>query len=88
MAQNQYGYRIQPNLLRDYRPAQTPPAPDPQPSQEMEGMISPFPDQTPPGMAYVPVQAWETPYDADTAFPIGTIFQALDLPFRGGGMYA
>lgn len=29
-------------------------------------------------MAYVPYQQWEEPYDADTAFPIGTMFPALD----------
>ena len=49
---------------------------------------TPFPDQTPPGMAYVPYQQWEEPYDADTAFPIGTMFPALDYPYRGGGSFA
>lgn len=50
--------------------------------------MTPFPDQTPPGMAYVPYQQWEEPYDVDTAFPIGTIFPALDYPYRGGGSCA
>ena len=41
------------------------------------------------GMAYVPVQRWETPYPAETAFETGTIFPSLDMPFfgsMGGGM--
>lgn len=46
--------------------------------------ISPFPEKTPIGMAYVPFQQWEEPYDLDTAFPIGTIFPSLNLPYRGG----
>lgn len=35
------------------------------------------------GMAYVPWQEWQTPYDAEEAFPIGTIFPDLNLPFLG-----
>lgn len=46
--------------------------------------VTPFPEMTPPGMAYVPLQQWEEPYDPDTAFPIGTIFPALNFPYRGG----
>ena len=59
----------------------------PQPP-EQTGMRTPLPEETPIGMAYVPYQQWEEPYDADTAFPIGTMFPALDYPYRGGGSFA
>lgn len=38
-------------------------------------------------VASVPMQPWETPYDASKAFKQGTIFPSLDLPFflTGGG---
>ncbi len=38
-------------------------------------------------MASVPVQTWETPYEAATALKQGTVFPSLDLPFyvTGGG---
>lgn len=38
----------------------------------------------PPGMGYVPVQAWETPYAPSQALIRGTIFQSLDYPFIMG----
>ncbi len=94
MAHNQFGYHFQHNMLRDYSPQESAfSKPDPlsvttASVHENGNEISPFPPQTPPGMAYVPYQQWETPYDMDTAFPIGTIFPALDYPLRGGGSYA
>jgi len=36
-------------------------------------------------MAYVPWQKWQNIYDAEKSFCRGTIFQDLDLPFRGIG---
>lgn len=42
-----------------------------------------FPEHTPIGMAYVPYQEWETPYDDVIALQRGTIFPSLDLPFIG-----
>lgn len=46
-------------------------------------VISPFPAETPIGMAYVPFQQWETPYDERMAISRGTVFPSLDLPFIG-----
>ncbi|MBQ7004290.1 MAG: spore coat associated protein CotJA [Oscillospiraceae bacterium] len=43
-----------------------------------------FPAATPIGMAYVPYQQWQEPYDADMALDRGTMFPELDLPFMGG----
>lgn len=40
-----------------------------------------FPNSTPVGMAYVPFQAWEEPFDENTALMKGTIFPSLDKPF-------
>lgn len=37
------------------------------------------------GICYVPMQVWETPYDDDTAYHVGTIFPCLNKPFLGGG---
>jgi len=37
------------------------------------------------GICYVPMQEWEQIYDEDTAFSVGTLFPALNLPFLGGG---
>ena len=37
------------------------------------------------GICYVPMQHWEQIYDEDTAYSVGTIFPALNLPFLGGG---
>lgn len=45
--------------------------------------ISRFPAETPIGMAYVPFQQWETPYDDVVALSRGTMFPSLDLPFIG-----
>lgn len=45
--------------------------------------IPPFPAQTPIGMAYVPFQQWEQPYDEAMALSRGTIFPSLDLPWIG-----
>lgn len=36
-------------------------------------------------MAYVPVQPWETPYDAFDGLDRGTLFPSLDKPYLGGG---
>ena len=48
--------------------------------------ISVFPEQTPPGMAYVPFQQWGKIYDSHEGFHKGTLFPDLDFPFmRGGG---
>lgn len=77
--QNSMG--MQKNYLRDYMPSQSVSVS----SEEIFSDKELFPQDTPLGMAYVPFQQWEEPYDADTAFPIGTIFSALDYPFRGGG---
>ncbi len=40
------------------------------------------------GMAYVPWQKWQQPYDYEKGFQAGTIFPDLNLPFSGyrGGM--
>ncbi len=53
-----------------------------------EGMNCPmpqgaFPKETPVGMAYVPFQKWEKPYDCDAGLSRGTIFPSLDKPFIG-----
>ncbi len=79
---------MQRNFLRDYMSADVPVNGMGASEQEMFVPTSPLPEQMPPGMAYVPYQQWEEPYDADTAFPAGTIFPALDYPFRGGGSCA
>ncbi len=42
-------------------------------------------DNKPIAMAYVPWQKWRNIYDAEKGFRRGTIFQELDLPFRGIG---
>lgn len=42
-----------------------------------------FPKNTPPAMAYVPYQQWETPYDAEVGLSRGTVFPSLDKPFIG-----
>lgn len=42
-----------------------------------------FPEKTPIGMAYVPYQMWEKPYDDAVALARGTIFPSLDKPFIG-----
>ena len=42
------------------------------------------------GIATVPMQPWETPYEPAKALKQGTIFPGLDLPFfiTGGGTNA
>lgn len=47
--------------------------------------LTPFPDETPLAMAYIPFQQWETPYNETKAFSKGTIFPSLDKPFIGKG---
>lgn len=42
-------------------------------------------EEMPIAMAYVPWQRWRNIYDAEKGFHRGTIFQELDLPFRGIG---
>ncbi len=42
-------------------------------------------EDLPIAMAYVPWQKWCNLYDAEKGFHRGTIFQELDLPFRGTG---
>lgn len=50
-----------------------------------DGNTSPFPPQTPLGMAYVPFQQWGSVYEINDAFPKGTLFPELDFPFMRGG---
>lgn len=40
-------------------------------------------DGMPIGMAYVPRQVWRDIYDTGKGLMRGTIFEELDLPFRG-----
>lgn len=47
--------------------------------------IGRFPADTPVGMAYVPYQIWEDPYETDTALEAGTLFSSLDYPLEDGG---
>ncbi|MEE1314482.1 MAG: spore coat associated protein CotJA [Faecalimonas sp.] len=42
-------------------------------------------EDLPIAMAYVPWQKWCNIYDAEKGFCQGTIFQDLNLPFRGVG---
>lgn len=51
--------------------------------QQNDG-ISPFPENTPIGMAYVPYQQWGEIYAANDGFCRGTMFPELDYPFKGG----
>lgn len=44
-----------------------------------------FPNDMPLAMAYVPWQTWQNIYDAEKGFCNGTIFQELNLPFKGVG---
>lgn len=43
--------------------------------------IGRFPENTPIGMAYVPMQQWGETYNIEKGFDRGTIFPELDLPF-------
>lgn len=45
---------------------------------------SPFPQNTPIAMAYVPLQQPGDVYSPLTGLESGTIFPVLDLPFLGG----
>ncbi len=54
--------------------------PDRQPGENTRNC----PDNWAVAMAYVPIQQWETPYEAEEAFARGTVFPSLDLPFTGG----
>ena len=47
-------------------------------------------DILPLAIATIPMQPWETPYDAATALKQGTIFPCLDKPFyvTGGEKHA
>ena len=47
-------------------------------------VVSPFPEKTPIGMAYVPVQQWAELYEPCDALYRGTAFPELDFPFGGG----
>lgn len=47
--------------------------------------IERFPEHTPIGMAYVPFQQWEEPYEISVGFDIGTIFPELNLPLNPKG---
>ena len=40
----------------------------------------------PLAMAYVPPQTWTIVYENEEGLMAGTIFPALDLPFKHGGM--
>lgn len=40
----------------------------------------------PLAMAYVPPQKWTIVYENEEGLRAGTIFPALDLPFKRGGM--
>ena len=51
-------------------------------ADKMRG-VTVFPAVTPPAMAYVPFQMWETPYEDDVALSRGTVFPCLDKPFIG-----
>lgn len=46
--------------------------------------LSPFPEKTPIGMAYVPYQQWGEVYAVGDGFDRGTMFPELDYPFNGG----
>lgn len=46
------------------------------------GSMSRFPEETPLGMAYVPMQQWSEVYDEAEAFSVGTLFPELNLPFE------
>ncbi len=50
----------------------------------MPEVMSPFPEKTPIGMAYVPMQEWSSLYESNNALVRGTAFPELDFPFGGG----
>lgn len=54
-------------------------------NQPEDHEMTPFPSETPPAMAYVPFQQWETTYTEEEGFQYGTIFPQLHKPFCPGG---
>ena len=46
-------------------------------------VMTPFPKETPVGMAYVPFQQWKNVYEPSVGLDRGTIFEDLDKPFLG-----
>lgn len=76
----------------EFDPAVPGPGPLPLPTPEVtpdDASGSPLPgDSIDPAllslaMAFVPRQAWETPYQFDVGLKRGTIFPSLDKPFLG-----
>ena len=74
------------------RPGETPQRRQPDQPVSQQGCLSdknceicPQPHQQTmmPGMAYVPWQIWQQPYDYEKGFEVGTIFPDLDYPFLG-----
>lgn len=59
--------------------SETMPNPDNSGNNGMECVVG-----CPLAMAYVPWQQWETPFDMEEGFRVGTVFPSLDLPFLGG----
>ena len=54
------------------------------PAENAERTVSRFPEKTPIGMAYVPVQQWGDTYSPEEALCRGTLFPEIDYPFGGG----
>lgn len=50
----------------------------------MISQMCPCLDDLPLAMSYVPMQKWRKVYEPDVALSRGTIFEELDLPFKGG----
>lgn len=46
---------------------------------------TPFPQNTPVAMAYIPFQQFGQLYTPETGLDRGTMFPELDKPFLGGG---
>lgn len=46
---------------------------------------TPFPQNTPVAMAYIPFQQFGQLYPLEKGYKQGTIFPELDKPFLGGG---
>ena len=55
-----------------------------QPACDLSTAMTPLPENPVVAMAYVPFQQWRSIYPQDEALERGTLFQELDLPFRGG----
>lgn len=47
--------------------------------------LTPFPQNTPVAMAYIPFQQFGQLYPPEKGYKQGTIFPDLDKPFLGGG---